>query len=716
MKRLLFCVITCCLFAFPQIVNAQSHLEQFTSIQSQGVKPDDFQLVMKDHQLDINYLYLKNIFQSGELIYGSEINNYLNTIIDNLLRDYPEIRPQIRCYLLRSTEVNAYATSSGIIFVNMGLIAQVTNESELAFVLAHEIAHYVEKHIYQLQDYRNNNRSGDVKSSYLKYHNRSRETEMEADKLALERYFKNTSYSFRVIDGVFDVLQYNYLPFDEIPFKREYIETDFYQFPESHYLTTLNPIKSREDYIDTLHTHPNIKRRREHAKSITENMSEEGRSAFVQPESLFKKVQELARFECINTFLTYHEYDNAIYNIYVLQQKYPNNFFLKKAMVCAFYGLFEHKNKSSLTDVLPNHKNIEGEKQQVNHIFGKLTRAELNVLTLRFLWDAYQESDKDPFLYEMCQRSVEKLVTLNKMTPINFSDYPMGTNLKDIEDEVEEVADTTTVQAGNKYQRIKQQVTTQTKKVKPDDKFRTVNYMLVDLKQDEAFMKLIEEAIRKKEDAEVHAFIATKKASVKIENLIVFEPFYAKSYTAITKSDVEKHFIDTEKSKQKLGKTIDYSLKKLKFNTSLYYSTERMANMNTEEYNHFCKLQLWRTEYIYADGVPMLLYQCNDIDDVCNALGSDKVSMIVMVQKPISFITYRKIEALLYGAITLPILPVSVAAFMLPRCQTQSYFNMVNLKSGLTEKSASISVNSELKQAHTNAFIYDMFYKIRKGK
>ena len=716
MKRLLFCVIICCLLAFPQIGNAQSHLEQFTSIQSQGTKPDDFQLVIKNHQLDVNYLYLKNIFQSGELVYGSEINNYLNTIIDNLLRDYPEIRSQIRCYLLRSAEVNAYATSSGIIFVNMGLIAQVTNESELAFVLAHEIVHYVEKHIYQMQDYREDNRSNDVKSNYLKYRNRSRETEMEADKLALERYFKSSSYSLRGIDGVFDVLQYNYLPFDEIPFKREYIETDFYQFSDAYYLSTLNPIKSREDYIDTLHTHPNIKKRRENAKAIIENLSEEGRSVFVQPESLFKKMQELARFECINTFLTYHEYDDAIYNIYVLQQKYPNNLFLKQSMACALYGLFEHKCKASLTDVLPNHKNIEGEKQQVNHLFGKLSRAELNVLALRFLWSAYQESDKDPFFYEMCKKTAEKLVTLNKMTPINFSDYPMGTNIEDIIEEVEAVADTTTVQPENKYQRIKQQVTTQAKKVKPTDKFKTVNYMLVDLKQDEAFMKLLEAAIREKEDEEVHSIIADKKKSIKIDSLIVFDPFFAKSYNAEKQSDIEKHFIDVEKTKQEIGKAVDYSLNKLKFSNSLYYSTEEIAKMNTEEYNRFCKLQLWRTEYIYADGTSMLLYHCNNIDDVCNNLGSDKVSMILVIQRPATFVTYKKIEQLFYGIITLPILPVSVAAFILPRYQVQGYFNVVDLKNGSTEMSDSFSVTSEMKQTHTNAFIYDMFYKIRKGK
>ena len=65
-------------------------------------------------------------------------------------------------------------TENGIILINMGLLAQLSNESELAFIMAHEIVHYVEHHIYQLNTYEEALNQKDYKNYYLQYHNRSR--------------------------------------------------------------------------------------------------------------------------------------------------------------------------------------------------------------------------------------------------------------------------------------------------------------------------------------------------------------------------------------------------------------------------------------------------------------------------------------------------------------------------------------------------------------
>ncbi len=50
--------------------------------------------------------------------------------------------------LLNSAEINAFATPGGYIFVTRGLLSAVNDESELASVLGHEIAHVNEKHMY----------------------------------------------------------------------------------------------------------------------------------------------------------------------------------------------------------------------------------------------------------------------------------------------------------------------------------------------------------------------------------------------------------------------------------------------------------------------------------------------------------------------------------------------------------------------------------------
>ncbi|MEP7182494.1 MAG: M48 family metallopeptidase [Betaproteobacteria bacterium] len=48
--------------------------------------------------------------------------------------------------IIETASVNAFATPGGNVFVTRGLVARTTTESELAGVLAHEIAHVVQKH------------------------------------------------------------------------------------------------------------------------------------------------------------------------------------------------------------------------------------------------------------------------------------------------------------------------------------------------------------------------------------------------------------------------------------------------------------------------------------------------------------------------------------------------------------------------------------------
>jgi predicted Zn-dependent protease len=73
---------------------------------------------------------------------------YLNLIVQTLARQAgrPEIEYSVG--ILRDEEPNAFATPGGYIFVTQGLLTQVKDEDELAGVLAHEVAHITEKHLF----------------------------------------------------------------------------------------------------------------------------------------------------------------------------------------------------------------------------------------------------------------------------------------------------------------------------------------------------------------------------------------------------------------------------------------------------------------------------------------------------------------------------------------------------------------------------------------
>ena len=78
-------------------------------------------------------------------------------------------RPEITYHfsILKSDEVNAFATPGGFIFVTQGLLHAVHSEDELACVLGHEIAHITEKHLYNQIKPKHTNAVADTLTRFL---------------------------------------------------------------------------------------------------------------------------------------------------------------------------------------------------------------------------------------------------------------------------------------------------------------------------------------------------------------------------------------------------------------------------------------------------------------------------------------------------------------------------------------------------------------------
>ncbi len=73
------------------------------------------------------------------------IGEYVNRIGQNLVRN-SDAKVPFTIKVLDSEEVNAIALPGGYFFVNSGLILRADSESELAGVMAHEIAHVAARH------------------------------------------------------------------------------------------------------------------------------------------------------------------------------------------------------------------------------------------------------------------------------------------------------------------------------------------------------------------------------------------------------------------------------------------------------------------------------------------------------------------------------------------------------------------------------------------
>jgi len=80
----------------------------------------------------------------------TEATDYLNNLGTRLAAQSSDARQSFEFFLMRDTQINAFALPGGFIGVNTGLILGAQSESEAASVLAHEIAHVTQRHIARM--------------------------------------------------------------------------------------------------------------------------------------------------------------------------------------------------------------------------------------------------------------------------------------------------------------------------------------------------------------------------------------------------------------------------------------------------------------------------------------------------------------------------------------------------------------------------------------
>jgi predicted Zn-dependent protease len=118
------------------------------------VKDIGFRQIASDQQDDIKtgQRAIEEMKRSGLLppeIKQKEIQDYVNTVAQNIAR-HSDLKVPLHVSVLQSREINAFALPGGYLFVQRGLLEAADNESELAGVLAHEIAHDAARHGHKL--------------------------------------------------------------------------------------------------------------------------------------------------------------------------------------------------------------------------------------------------------------------------------------------------------------------------------------------------------------------------------------------------------------------------------------------------------------------------------------------------------------------------------------------------------------------------------------
>jgi hypothetical protein len=575
-------------------VKVKAEIQDVDKDQKRSDKKSEKRFILKS-----NY-FIDQLLTNGGILYNEDLSQYVSKVADILLKNDKDLRDSLRFYIVKSSSVNAFATDRGSIFITVGLLAQIENEAQLAFVLAHEIIHFKMKHA--LTGFVENDRIEQGRGEYkrvkwektLNKSKYSKELEMEADVFGLE-IFLDSKYSIEEISGTFDVLEFAHLPIDDIPLDSAFFNDSCLNVTKNYVKEEIDPIISSDNENDSYHSHPNINKRRAVMDFELEDETNEGRSKFIYSKKEFKKIQKLARFELSFLFIKQRLYGEAIYNSYVLLNSYPNDKYLKTTIGYSLYALSKYKNDNKLSRVLTDYDEVQGNSQQVFYLFDEMDDRMLGTLAVKYLWELKKLYNEDEFIGALANDALKELLL---ETGTRKTDFRKRFSKKDSARKGSK--DSLKVKK-SKYDKIN-------KNSEGEDELK---YAFVNLFKDEAFVdalnkyeKLYVEKAKGEEEEEEETVSDTKKERVGralgIDNVVMVSPNYRRF--DLRKKETERYKF-AESRKQDFIDLNNKCANKRGIGLSLISNTYFNS---TEQYNDMSLLNDWMDERFEHENVKIL--------------------------------------------------------------------------------------------------------------
>ncbi len=653
----------------------------------------------KRFALESNFV-LDNLLQSGLVLFNDPVSNYLNEVATKLVETDKSLKKKVQVYAMRSPTVNAFATDRGTVFVSLGLLAQLENEAQLAFVLSHEITHVQEGHTIDLfLKAKKIERSSERKSvlsesafdeQLLAKNRYSKALETEADQKGIERFLL-TEYSTATLNTVFDVLKYAYLPFDEVRFERSFFESGDYRLPEYAWLENVKAIKGEEEAEDDKEsTHPNIAARRKALVDLLEKAKKSTGKNYLVSEERFENVRKIARFELPMLYLHRERSADAIYAAHLLLQKHPGNLYLEKCVAKALYINAKFENDADYTRS-KSYANIEGESQRTHYLLDTLGAREANVLALHYAWIQSQKHPEDSELRAMANDMFTEL-GMHVTTLSDFNDVapdpaaavvtPPPT-VEETKPAIEEKKE------ASKYEKIKAKQAEVAASL-PTDPWRNAFVG----EKDDAFKKAFEDGQAKykkrkdrdeyyrsekgrKELARNKARNIKKGQALGVPKIVIVNPFYLK---LDERKDNTVQYVQSEEGQANLRKIMEEITPK----TSLKATVLDVADLKdaqSDQFNEIRILNEWFAEQIKYENLP-ITYGTNQakIDAIAEKYGTDQFlwTGVVSLREEKSGAMFAICAGLAY----LPLLPFAIYSATKPEYDMLYYAVLFDVNEG----------------------------------
>lgn len=661
---------------------------------------------------------MSRMLTSGRVLFGDPLTLYCNKVMQRVLVANPSLKHNVRVYVVKSSEVNAFATDQGIILVTVGLLAKLENEAQLAFILSHELVHHLKKHTLDIYFERQDIARGRGEYNQYSIEDRimqgsiyNKEKEKEAD-IEGYRYFSNTGYSKAAPIEVMTLLEYSHLPFAQPLFRVSFFEHGGLRFPDLYQLDSIQEVEGTAD--EEGETHPSIAERLEYLRDQLKGDTLEG-DAFLVSEAEFLRTREIARMELCRLYLLEQEYGRAMYSCFILLNKYPDNRYLNVCMAKGLTGLATYATANDERDVLAATARVEGEMQRLYFLLNTLTEKGITVTAVVNNYRLHQKYPEDAEVRRLYHNSIrelaknyESLSEFEKELPADFESIIDSMRPPENKGKVREEK-YNPYESGGTGVSVKTSLTRIERKEIED---RFLKYALVDVLKDEDFVDRFAEQragwVMRDDDMPTSYYSQERGQRLGIDSVIMVSPEYV-----FLRPGLSNPFSISQSIEHKddlLGRIQEYS-EFCGLTTSLIDASV-MRSDDLKEFNDLAVLNNWFDELLQRDNNEVMPANQAEVDSIIERYGTHYGCWLAVIRTKDQ---YARVLRWLnfFGIATGPFMPYFFYKMITPRSEYTTIALLYDLRTG--EEVAAFYTNQRLRfnPGAPAAALYDILWQIK---
>jgi hypothetical protein len=408
MKFLLFISLFICHYSFSQIESAllisKGTIPSFINQQSSFVErvPLKQETDAMDHFKNTDII-LEQVLNSGKIVFGEELCKYAQGIADKVTENYKTV--EITVYIVKTNKALTFSSKPGNLFISTGLISQVSNENQLAYFIAREIE-VIAANLNDLKKKKSATQSFDDKIELLTSFDEI--TTKTIDSLGALRYLKSNYKSSEILSA-FDVLTYAYMPFEQIDVPYDYFNTDQFYIPTEFFDVYGEkgdiPLSNSFLFKDF---EAKILKRKERL-GLLFNLTKSGEKIINSNE--FLEIRNLCRYESVRQDIIGGKYNDAIYNIFILEQLNGSSPYLDKLKAHAWLGLTSQETGSSKRWEKLKYQDVRGESSKFLFTLRKLNANGVSAFSIRIIYDLKEKYKSAE--YDLIWNNLMEILSIN---------------------------------------------------------------------------------------------------------------------------------------------------------------------------------------------------------------------------------------------------------------------------------------------------------------